>query len=386
MTAAGAVGRAGPAVIEGAAGVAGEDPLLVAAVVVVGLGVLVALAALWRLYRRTPGERLVRSFEDIEDVDVLMHPNPDPDAMACAMGVATLAEEAGTNATLRYAGEIRHQENRAFRTVLEVDCEPLESAEDLTDEVVLVDHNEPRGFEGAETVDPYAVVDHHPGDGTGEEFTDVREGYGACATIVAEYFEALDADPGAENGGPPPMSAALATGLLFGILSDTNRLTRGCADEEFAASAYLYPGIDEDVLDRIANPQVDAEVLEVRARAIQAREVRAPFAVSDVGTVSNADAIPQAADELLQLEGVSAVVVFGDSDDTLYLSGRSHDDRLHMGEALDRAIGDVPDASAGGHVRMGGGQLSFEAMSIPPAAFSRTGLRERLFAVMSGER
>lgn len=68
-----------------------------------------------------------------------------------------------------YPGEIRHPENRAFRTVLDLDLETLETAADIdSDAVVLVDHNQPRGFLGAKSVDPYAVIDHHPGSGAGE--------------------------------------------------------------------------------------------------------------------------------------------------------------------------------------------------------------------------
>jgi nanoRNase/pAp phosphatase (c-di-AMP/oligoRNAs hydrolase) len=387
MGAVGAAQRVARSAVERLVTVARDDPAVIAVVVVLSLAVAVALALLWQRYRRTAGELLVEALRERDEVSVLMHPNPDPDAMACALGVAALAEHADARAHIHYSGEIRHQENRAFRTVLDLDCDPVENREDLAEHVVLVDHNRPRGFDGAERVDPVAVVDHHPGEPPGSTtFADVREEYGACATIVAEYFEGLGAEPGAANGTTPKLDHALATGLLYGILADTNHLTRGCDPAEFAASRYLFEGVDEDLLDRVANPQVDAEVLDVRARAIHSREVRGPYAISDVGEVSNVDAIPQAADELLQLEGISTVVVFGDRNGTLRLSGRSHDDRIHMGETLDRAICDLPAASAGGHARMGGGQLSFENAWIPRAAFSRGGFRERLFDALSGER
>ncbi|MFB6218696.1 MAG: bifunctional oligoribonuclease/PAP phosphatase NrnA [Halobacteriaceae archaeon] len=384
MSVAGDARRAAEAVVDRAVAAVRAEPAILVAVAVAVLAAIAA-AALWWRYWRAPGRRLQRTLGEHERVDVLMHPDPDPDAMACALGVAAVADAVDTGSRLCYPGEIRHQENRAFRTVLDLDCEAIASARELREPVVLVDHNEPRGLADGETVEPLAVVDHHPGDGTGTGFTDVRTEYGACATIVAEYLDTLGAEPGEAGGDGPELDAELATGLLYGILADTNRLTRGCTDAEFEASAYLYPGIDEDLLDRVANPQVDTEVLEVRARAIQARDVRAPYAVSDVGTVSNTDAIPQAADELLQLEGVSAVVVFGDGDDGIHLSGRSYDDRVHMGEALGRAVDGVPGATAGGHARMGGGRIPPEA-SGPGGHLARAELRDRLFEVMTGER
>jgi nanoRNase/pAp phosphatase (c-di-AMP/oligoRNAs hydrolase) len=215
----------------------------------------------------------------------------------------------------------------------------------------------------------------------------MRPEYGACATIVVEYLEDRGFDLTGE-ADDKSLSAAEATGLLYGILSDTNHLTRGPTAAEFAAAAALYPGVDEGLLDRIANPEVDAEVLDVTARAIENREVRAPFVVSAVGEVSNVDAIPQAAEELLQLEGTTAVVVMGRKDGTLHVSGRSRDDRVHMGSVLESVVEDVPMAGAGGHARMGGGQLSIEHLEGlgPSEGLSMAELTDRLFAAMTGER
>jgi len=377
--------------VDAVTGFVRDDPLLAGIAVLAVVLLAVALGLVARRLRRTDGERLARVLAENEDVSVLMHPNPDPDAMASALGVARLAEVNGVTPHLQYAGQIRHQENRAFETVLNLDFEAIENAGDIAAKsVVLVDHNEPRGFSGAKGVDPVAVVDHHPGEGTGRQFTDVRPEYGSCASILAEYFEEMGWDPvppELDNPDDDELPSTVATGLVYGIHSDTNRLTKGCSEAEFAASAYLYDGVDEDRLERIANPEVDAEVLDVKARAITERDVRNAFAVSDVGTVSNADAIPQAADELLRLEGVTAVVVVGCKGDTLHLSGRSRDDRVHMGKTLEAAVGDIPTASAGGHARMGGGQLSVDHMDGigPSDGVARAEFVDRIFDAMSGD-
>ncbi|WP_435361288.1 DHH family phosphoesterase [Haloarchaeobius sp. DFWS5] len=367
---------------------AASDPQLLAAVVVglvvVGLGLKLALGYL----RRPAGAKFVRSLKKTDEVSVLLHPNPDPDAMACGMAVARLCEHAGVDATLQFPGEIRHQENRAFRTVLELDLVHVESAADLVaDDVILVDHNTARGFQGAQGIEPYAVVDHHPGNGTGFEYTDIRTEFGACSTILAEYFDDLDAALGNGNGGDDSvvLPSRTATGMVFGIQSDTNHLTKGCSAAEFEASSYLYPAVNEDLLDRIANPQVPAEVLQTKAKAIYECDVESPFAVCDLGAVSNVDAIPQAADELMHLEGVSAVVVFGEKEGTIHLSGRARDDRIHMGEALRAVVADIPMAEAGGHARMGGGQLSKDHMEGigPSDGVSREEFKQFLFDALA---
>lgn len=367
----------------------GIDPLMLSLVV---LGVVcVGVGGWWlvRWVRRPPGVRLRQLLADQDTVTVLMHPNPDPDAMSSAMGVAQLATSTDTDVTIQHPGEIRHQENRAFRTVLDLDLERIESAADLDSEtVVLVDHNTPRGFSGAQTIEPLAVIDHHPGNGAGTAFTDVRSDYGAASAIVVEYLEEVGAAIDPETDSTVNVPPALATGLHYGILSDTDHLTNGCTDADFDACATLCPGIDEDKLARIANPQVSDDVLQIKADAIKNKRVDGPFAVCDVGEVTNVDAIPQAADELMHLEGVTAVVVFGEYDGTLHLSGRSRDDRVHMGETLSHAVNDIPMASAGGHARMGGGQLSVEHMNGlgPSDGITRSEFEDRLFAALSGER
>lgn len=369
-------------------------PVLVAGVIVVT--VLLAFAVRWllRQLRTTPGERFRRLLADRDAISVLMHPDPDPDAMGSAVGIAHIAASVDTDARLCYAGEIRRHQNRAFRTVLDLDLERVESAADLDDEdgdemdardVVLVDHNEPRGFDDTAEVEPVAVVDHHPGGGEGTEFTDVRTNYGACASIVAEYLRTLGARPEPHAGDGLTLDSGIATALLYGIQSDTAYLSRGCTSAEFDQCAYLYPAIDEDTLDRIANPPVDAETLDVKARAIDRRLVQMPFVVSDVGTISNVDTVPQAADELFRLEGATAVVVFGQRDGVYHISGRSQDDRVHMGHALELALGEMlddPDPPAGGHARMGGGQLPVDAAG---SDVDGARLTDRLFTAMNGE-
>jgi nanoRNase/pAp phosphatase (c-di-AMP/oligoRNAs hydrolase) len=354
------------------------------------VGALVAVAVAAAVVRRDTGtgHAFVDVLEECDHVTVLTHPNPDPDALAAGMAVAHLASTVGVAANIQYPGEIRHQENRAMRTVLDIDCEPVDHVSDLASEsVVLVDHNEPRGFAGAGSVLPVAVVDHHPGEGEGEAFTDVRTDYGATASVVAEYYRDLDAEPvpsedhESEVDGNVVVPTAVATALVYGILTDTHDLTTGAAAADFAAAGALYPGVDSTALNRIANPQVGAEVLEVKARAIAARRVEGPFAVSYIGELSNPDAIPQAADELAQLEGVTAVVVCGECDGTVHLSGRSRDDRVHMGRVLEVATAPFDGATAGGHPRMGGGRVPVAAVRSDAA---RSAFVERLFETLDG--
>ena len=366
-----------------------QRPVLLIAAVAAAAVVLATGVYLLQRFTAPTSEQFVAALEELEEVVVLMHPTPDPDAMASAMAVATLAESVDTDATIQYPGKIRRSENRAFEAVLECEFDRIVTDIDLVaDDVVLVDHNEPRGFTGADGVDPYAVIDHHPGDGEGRAFTDVRPDHGSCSSILAEYL----ADRGHGDTGDRPLPSRLATGLLYGIQSDTTSFTRGCTSPEFDAASYLFPAAGADDLDRIANPEIDDETLDVKSRAIRRRrdDGGGPFLVSHVGSIGARESLSAAADELIRLEGITAVVVTGEENGELHASGRSQDDRVHMGKTLEVAFDDLPDASFGGHSRMGGGRVSLPGggRTNPPELATDGGsteLHAQLFAAMNGE-
>lgn len=366
------------------------NPMLVGTVAVVGIAAAGVLVYFWIRRRRPPARRFRSVLAGHEEIAVLTHPNPDPDALACALAVRELAERAGTEATVHYPGEIRHEENLALVRELEIDAEHIRDAGDLaTRNVVLVDHNHARGFAGAGGLDPCAVVDHHPGGGEGTAFTDVRTEYGACASLLAEYLQELgwQAEPDAGDGEEPILSESLATALVYGIRADTAGFTRGCSTAEFDAAAYCSPRADPDTIERVATPPMDPGTMDARARAVLDRVRRGAFVCSYAGEVANADAVAQAADELLRMEGLRAVVVAGECAGTLHLSARATEGSVDVGEALSRAVEGIPMADAGGHARMGGGQLSVEHMEGlgPGDGVSRDQLFEQLFAVMASQ-
>lgn len=320
-----------------------------------------------------------------ESISILMHSNPDPDAMASALAVKRLAQSVNTDAVIEYPGWIKHHENRAFRAVLDLTFERVTTYEDIEnpESVILVDHQEARGFEGNDKIDPLAIIDHHDSSYTGEaDFSHIESDIGACSTILTEYLsqQGLSFDSSENN---PDISKKLATGLYYGIKTDTADFSRGIhSSRDYSAAQKLYQRVDTDELFKIANPKIDAETFEVKSTAFHSREVNGPFAISYVGEVSNSDTIPQAADELSRLEGISAVIVMGFDGDILRLSGRTYDSRIHMGSVLENVFGGIENAGAGGHSRMGGGQISKEIISKEGLTIDK--IKENLFETLNG--
>lgn len=284
---------------------------------------------------------------------VILHDNPDPDAIASGIALTHLARTMGAEAEPVYGGEISHQENRALVNLLDLELTELEPADrreggDLPfDAVALVDHSLPGVNDRLpEELPVDVVIDHHPPHGPVDaRHIDVRPDVGATSTILVEYLTELGVE----------VDQRLATALLFGIRTDTNDFSRGASPLDFEAAAALLPDVDEDALDAIEDPTVSRETLATIARAIREARVRDGTATSCIGRFSDRDSLSQAAEQLMSMEGISATVVYGFSDGTIYLSGRARGSDVDIGEVLRDAFDQI--GSAGGHAEMGGGQL-----------------------------
>ncbi|MFW5949940.1 MAG: DHH family phosphoesterase [archaeon] len=280
---------------------------------------------------------------------VVMHDNPDPDAIASAVAFERIADRLGCAAQACYFGSINHQENRAMVNLLEYDLRQLEPDADLSEfgGFALVDHARP-GVNDClpETTPIDVVIDHHPPRApVTARYTDLRSDAGATSTLLVEYYRHLGAD----------IAIDIATGLLFGIRVDTDEFSREVSVSDFEAGAYLLENADLGLLERVENPNMSSDTLETIAEAITSRRQHGTILFSGVGGINDRDTLAQAADRLLHLEGVTTTLVYGITNGTVYISARSRGTDLDLGEAL-RAAFD-PIGSAGGHVDMAGAQI-----------------------------
>lgn len=303
----------------------------------------------------TRSGELADMLQEADELAVVCHNNPDPDCIASALAVRAIAEEMGVGKTdILYAGEVSHQQNRAFVNLLDVAMSEYEDA-DLTeyDVVGFVDH----AVKGANNPVPEGfgvdfIIDHHPPDnGVDARLADVRQDYGATTTILVEYLQELGIAPDTDT----------ATALLFAIRRETLEYLRGTTEKEYDASKYLHEIADIDLLGQMTNPAFTPETLDTIGKAVQNREVRASSLVSGVGIITERDALPQAADYLTRLEGVATVLVFGIVDNEIDISARSNDERINLDNVMEEAFGDV--GSGGGHREMAGAQVPLGVFS-----------------------
>ncbi|HJJ36267.1 MAG TPA: DHH family phosphoesterase [Methanocorpusculum sp.] len=293
---------------------------------------------------------------------IITHKNPDPDAISSAMALAEIANDASNGklqCKILYEGNVGHQENRAFVNMLEIKMERL-TPELLAgcEHLALVDCPGAGQNNDLPLDTPIQIIiDHHSQEGIERVvqplFQDIRPEAGATSSIMTQYIQELYL----------PLSTKVATALFHGIRSDTNEFQRNVHPQDLHNAAYLLPFTDKALLEIIMTPSISKETLDIIGKAILNAEVKQGYLFSNVGYVRNRDALPQAADQLLNLEGVNTALVYGITDTTIICSGRNRDVRLHLGDVMKEAFSHIPGASAGGHATMA-------ALSIPLAAFS----------------
>jgi nanoRNase/pAp phosphatase (c-di-AMP/oligoRNAs hydrolase) len=268
-------------------------------------------------------------------VAIVTHSNPDPDSIASAVALQAIAAHVGVEAEIIYVGEIGHQENRAFVNLLGIDLVDWDDVDPGDyDTFAMVDHEQAAGEDLEFDVD--IVIDHFEAEVEREApFVDVRPNMSSTSTIMTKYVQEFDMSVAEE----------VATALLYGIRAETLDFKRDTSPADLTAAAYLYPFANHDTLEQVESPSMSPETLDVLAEAITNREVQGSHLVSNAGFLTDREALAQAAQHLLNLEGITTTAVFGIAEDNIYLAARSKDIRLNIGRVLHDAFGEMGEAA-----------------------------------------
>lgn len=285
---------------------------------------------------------------------IILQDNPDPDSISSGLALQTYAGTLNLESDLIYGGRIGHQQNRALVNTLNANMIRAEQTDfEDYEAYAMLDVSTHSNCSLPEEISPTIIVDHHSAvsNQASAEFEDIID-VGATATILANYMKYANID----------IDEALATSLVFAVLTDTDNFTRGATHLDFTTLEFLLPSISNDLLQTFQNPPISADTLEVIRKSIRSSRIKGGYLISNVGEVKDRDAIAQAADYLLRREGTLTTLIYGIEGDSVYISGRTSDIRLHIGKLMKEIYDEI--GSAGGHPSMGGGRIlldSFEA-------------------------
>lgn len=283
-------------------------------------------------------------------VYIQTHDFPDPDAIASAFGLQVLLKTRGINSTICYKGFIDRYSTAKMVELLGIQLNNLQRLEEIDileemDEVILVDSQKGNSNIVDMTGDEVACIDHHPvtTEIFSYRFKDIRPEYGACATIIAEYF--------IENN--VEITKELATAFTYAIRIDTNGLLRGVCKRDIEILSEIYELTDYTVIKSLENSMVYKEDLKMFAQAIDNIAIYDNVSFAYVAGNCPEALIAQICDFMLELVEVDFSIVFSVKSGGVKLSIRSTNPGLDAGRIVRKALKDI--GNGGGHAEMAGG-------------------------------
>jgi nanoRNase/pAp phosphatase (c-di-AMP/oligoRNAs hydrolase) len=293
-----------------------------------------------RSMTRARVQQYQRYFADADRVLILLHNDPDPDALASGLALRNLLRRTKTTAIIGAMQGVTRPENLRMANMLDIQVEHVTPASfEAYNRVATVDV-QPHYFGGLlDRAD--LVIDHHPEQpGYSAVFKDIRADYGSTSTILTEHLRAVDVN----------ISERTATAMLYAIKSDTLFFARHTNRVDLEAFTFLYPLADAALIRKMEGAEITLERLEYINRASRSGVLRDQVFSAFVGEAQREDFIPYTADFFLQLEDVKWTIVAGIVGTLLIVSVRNLGYSRNAGEFVKRWFADI--GSAGGHRAM----------------------------------
>ncbi len=277
---------------------------------------------------RVTANSLMELIGQSSHVFIMGHKNADLDAVGAAMGISCLCRKKGKKAKI-----VLDLENNASKRLL---AEILQVPEykdvfisgqeallqcDAHSTLIVVDTNRPDQVESQallEAIPKVCVVDHHrrAADYIESVVVNLHEPYASSASeLVTELLEYA-----VEKDDVLPIEAK---SLLGGICLDTKFFNVRTGDRTFEAAASLQRlGADTTEVKRLL--QHDFQDTMAKYQIIKSsRLYRQEIAIAALNTATSRVLAAQAADDLLNISGISASFVLYPDGDTVFVSARS---------------------------------------------------------------
>ena len=316
-----------------------------------------------RVKARVKAEALREYMMTSGNVLVMGHAMTDVDSLGAAIGIYRAAEAIGKKAHI-----VLNKPTNSIRSVYEDYINNPDYPEDMfissseakdlmnnNSMVIVVDTNRPQMTECPELLQmtkTIVVLDHHrqSSDNIDNAMLSYIEPYASSACeMVSEILQYID-----EDVKIPPLEAS---SMYAGMMIDTNNFTNRTGVRTFEAAAFLRRcGADIPYVRKIFRDDMDS--YRAKASIISNAEVyRQQFAIArgqnlrvDSPTIIGA----QAANELLDIEGIRASFVLTVYQGRIYVSARSIDE-VNVQIIMERLGG-------GGHMNASGTQFDHTNM------------------------
>ncbi len=303
-----------------------------------------------RSLTRARVQQYQRYFADADRILILLHNDPDPDAMASGLALRNILRRTKATAILGTLQGVTRPENLRMANMLDIQVEAITPALLGEFERIAMVDVQPHYFgELLGRVD--LVIDHHPPQpGYSAVFRDIRADYGSTSTILTEHLRAVDVN----------ISERTATALLYAIKSDTLFFNRQANRVDLEAFSFLYPLADAALIRKMEGSEITVERLQYVMKALEAGRTSDQVFCAFMGQTPREDLIAYVADFFLQLEDVKWTMIAGIVNQMFVLSVRNLGYSRNAGEFARKYFSSI--GSAGGHRAMAKAVVPLAAM------------------------
>jgi nanoRNase/pAp phosphatase (c-di-AMP/oligoRNAs hydrolase) len=323
--------------------------------------------------------QLLNALNGFEQVLVVTHDNPDPDAIASGWGLSWLIrEKLGRPTRLVGGGAIVRAENRHMVKLLAPPIELVDEIEvDERTATVLVDCSSTMSNHLLCNcgLQPIAVIDHHQVHAPRHRsvFRDIRPRTAASVTIVASYLK--------EEHLEPPTD--LATAMLYGIQTETQGTETHYTLLDRRIVTWLIKFADPGKLAEIASAPLTREYFSDLVLALQSTFAYDEAVFCFLPRAEGPETVGEVADLLSRCDGVQKVLCGAAVAAELFISVRTGRDAGNAAELVHTLLDGL--GLGGGHEHRAGGKIRLAQCTLTADQLADE-LRNRWLAACGSDR
>ena len=294
-------------------------------------------------------KKLDSIMQNCKEALIVVHNDPDPDALATAAAMHhLLIERYSVSVSIAYGGDIARAENKALLRELNIKLKQINRISfDKYERIATVDTQPGAGNNSLnKDIKTDIVVDHHPHQKnvTGDLVV-IEPKIGVTATILIEWLKECEVE----------IPTHLATGLSYAISSETQNMGREASIIDIDAYLHVFVKASMKRLAKIINPKRPQSYYEMVAKALhRAMNIRNLVCVH-LGNVSNVEIVAEMADFFMGRENISWTLCTGRFKTQLVLSLRTSNNQKKANTILTQIVPDT--RNVGGHDMIAGGRL-----------------------------
>lgn len=281
-------------------------------------------------------EQLLKSVSSDDVLGIIVH--ADPDAMSSALALKRIFWRKAKNIRICRINAIKRTDNLAMIKLLNLKIPYINRINTSAITKWAVVDSQPHHHSRFAKFKFDIIIDHHPPAPNVEApFIDIRENFGATASMLTEYLRAASIKP----------SARLATALFYGIKTDTDNFARASTASDIMAFKYLYPFVNLNIIKKIEFSEINKSNLADFQTALNNLKFIGNTIYIHMGTVDDPDSLVIIADFFLKMAEATWSFVSGIYGQKVIIIIRNAGFRRHAGKLAQKLFGTI--GSAGGH-------------------------------------